>query len=81
MFLFHCRIRQFIVALFLVTIFGALQSITSEEGIKLVLTILKQVMEEKLNSNTVEVAIVSKDSGYRMFTKDEIDVTIKQIPT
>ena len=61
--------------------FAILQTATLEEGIKILLTILKQVMEEKLNSNAVEVATITKDVGFRMFTKDEIDAAIAQIPT
>lgn len=51
-----------------------------KDGIKTILTILKQVMEEKLNSSNVEVATITKNEGYRMFTKDEIETAIKDIP-
>lgn len=44
------------------------------------LVILKQVMEEKLNSSNVEVATITAKDGYRMFSKDEIEQAIKDIP-
>lgn len=39
---------------------------------KSVLKILKQVMEEKLSSTNVEVATVTKEKGYHMWTKEEL---------
>eukprot|EP00128_Syssomonas_multiformis_P011290 Colp12_sorted_trinity150504_noHs@33616 len=49
------------------------KSMTLQEAEKVALTILKQVMEEKLNSTNVEVASVTKDKGYRVYTKQEIE--------
>lgn len=44
-----------------------------KEAITLILTILKQVMEEKLSSNNVEVVTVTPEKKFHMFTKDELD--------
>lgn len=35
--------------------------------------ILKQVMEEKLSSTNVEVATITKEKGYHMWTKEELE--------
>ena len=43
------------------------------EALKVLLNILKQVMEEKLNSTNVEVATITKDKGYHLFTTDEVE--------
>jgi len=48
------------------------------EACKHVLTILKQVMEEKLNATNVEMATVDA-KGYRLFKKEEIDDIIKNM--
>ncbi|GIY85060.1 proteasome subunit alpha type-5 [Caerostris darwini] len=52
---------------------------TLKEALNVALTILKQVMEERLNSSNVEVATVTKDKGYHMFTKEEVEEVIKGI--
>ena len=44
-----------------------------KEAITLTLNILKQVMEEKLNSNNVEVVTVTPDKLFHMFTKQELE--------
>lgn len=49
------------------------------EATKTALWILKQVMEEKLNSTNVEVAVVSKDQPFHMFTKEEVEEAIKDV--
>lgn len=51
-------------------------SLTLEEAAKLSLTILKQVMEEKLGSSNVEIATVTAENGYKLYSKDEIDVIV-----
>ncbi|KAH7642885.1 proteasome alpha5 subunit [Dermatophagoides farinae] len=48
------------------------KSMTIDEAIKSVMKILKQVMEEKLSSTNVEVAKVTREHGYHMLTKDEL---------
>lgn len=52
---------------------------TLAEATKSVLTILKQVMEEKLSSTNVEVATITPDLGYHMFGKEEVETAIKDI--
>jgi len=55
------------------------KSMTLKEGCSQSLTILKQVMEEKLSSTNVELATITKDDGFKMFSKDEIDNLLKEI--
>jgi len=55
------------------------KSMKLPEAIKSVLTILKQVMEEKLNSTNVEVATITPDGGYHMFSKEEVELAIKEV--
>ena len=50
----------------------------------MVLTILKQVMEEKLSSTNVEIATVSvneqtKKPTYKLYEKAEIDEAMKDV--
>ena len=52
---------------------------TMKEALKTSLTILKQVMEEKLNSTNVEVAVVTPDQPFRMYSKEEVENIIKDI--
>jgi 20S proteasome subunit alpha 5 len=54
------------------------KSMKLSEACKHVLTILKQVMEEKLNATNVEMATVDAN-GYRLFKKEEIDEIIKNM--
>lgn len=47
----------------------------------LAMTVLRQVMEEKLNTDTVEVATVGKENAkFNLKTKAEIDDIIKRLP-
>ncbi|EDO39466.1 predicted protein [Nematostella vectensis] len=55
------------------------QSMTLSEACKSALTILKQVMEEKLNATNVELATVTKDNKFRMHTKEELEALVKDI--
>ncbi|XP_014243257.1 proteasome subunit alpha type-5 [Cimex lectularius] len=48
------------------------KSMTLHEAIKLVLLILKQVMEEKLNESNVEIATITKENLFKMFTKEDV---------
>ena len=51
---------------------------TLKEAITLILTILKQVMEEKLSANNVEVVTVSPDNLFHQLSKEELEkVTIR----
>lgn len=51
-----------------------------KEAIKSALTILKQVMEEKLSENNVEVVTMTPDSLFHMFTREQLAEVIKDIP-
>jgi len=55
------------------------KSITLEEATKEALSILKQVMEEKLSSTNVEVAQVTKVGGFQMFTKEQVENVIRTL--
>ena len=55
------------------------KSLTLKEAIKNSMTILKQVMEEKLNDTNVEVATVTKDQGFRILTGEEIKAHIAEL--
>uniref|UniRef100_H2ZBG2 Proteasome subunit alpha type n=1 Tax=Ciona savignyi TaxID=51511 RepID=H2ZBG2_CIOSA len=55
------------------------KSMTVAEATKSVLGILKQVMEEKLTSTNVEVASVTNDKKFHVFTKEEVENAIKDL--
>jgi len=55
------------------------KSMTLQEAIKTALTILKQVMEEKLNSTNVEVACVTPSTNFHMFSKAEVEAAIQNV--
>jgi len=55
------------------------KSMTLKEATKASLTILKQVMEEKLNSTNVEVAVVTPGQNFQMFTKEQVEEVIKDV--
>jgi len=55
------------------------KSMTLKEACKHALTILKQVMEEKLNETNVEMATVTPNKLFHMFTKEELEAVIKEI--
>lgn len=55
------------------------KSMTLKEACKHILTILKQVMEEKLNETNVEMATVTPNKLYHLFTKEELEAVIKEI--
>jgi len=52
---------------------------TLKEALNAVLTILKQVMEEKLSATNVEVMTMTPEQLFHMFTKDEVEEVIKDI--
>lgn len=56
------------------------KSMTLKEAIKSALTILKQVMEEKLSENNVEVVTMTPGSMFHMFTREQLAEVIKDIP-
>ncbi|XP_070557522.1 proteasome subunit alpha type-5-like [Ptychodera flava] len=55
------------------------KSMTLREACKSILNILKQVMEEKLNSTNVEMATVTRDLHFHMLTKTEIEDIISEL--
>lgn len=55
------------------------KSITLKDACKSALTILKQVMEEKLNATNVEMATVTPDKLFQMFSKEELEAIIKDL--
>jgi len=55
------------------------KSMTLKEACKESLKILKQVMEEKLNATNVEMATVTPDEMFHMFSKEELEGVIEQI--
>lgn len=55
------------------------KSMTLKEAKKNALTILKQVMEEKLNSTNVEMATVTPKDKFHVFSKDELEEVIKDL--
>lgn len=56
-----------------------LQSMTLKEAIKAALVILKQVMEEKLSDNNIEVMTMTPEQLFHMFTKAELQEVITDI--
>jgi 20S proteasome subunit alpha 5 len=55
---------------------------TLKEASTLALSILKQVMEDKINSVNVEVAVVPVSTGkYSLLTKEELEVIINGLPS
>ena len=57
------------------------KSLTLAEAEILVLKTLKQVMEEKLDSKNVQLASVTKDKGFRIYTDDEMAEVVGRLPT
>ncbi|KAK4080424.1 hypothetical protein Trihar35433_1529 [Trichoderma harzianum] len=47
----------------------------------LVLKTLKQVMEEKLDSKNVQLASVTKDKGFRIYTDEEMAAVVDRLPS
>lgn len=57
------------------------KSLTLQEAEQLVLKTLKQVMEEKLDSKNVQLASVTKDKGFRIYTDEEMEEVVGRLPT
>uniref|UniRef100_A0A673FNS1 Proteasome subunit alpha type n=1 Tax=Sinocyclocheilus rhinocerous TaxID=307959 RepID=A0A673FNS1_9TELE len=55
------------------------KSMTLKDAIKSSLTILKQVMEEKLNATNIELATIEPGKTFHMYTKEELEDVIKDI--
>ena len=52
---------------------------TLAQAEKLALKVLKEVMEEKLTSTNIQVASVTAERGYRLHTKEELDVAVAAV--
>ena len=57
------------------------KSLTLAEAETLVLKTLKQVMEEKLDSNNVQLASVTRDKGFRIYSDEEMSEIVSRLPT
>ena len=57
------------------------QSLTLADAETLTLKTLKQVMEEKLDSKNVQLASVTKDKGFRIYTDEEMAEVVGRLPT
>lgn len=54
---------------------------TLREAQHLVLRVLKQVMEEKLDHHNIQLAQVTKETGFKILTEDELQELIGSMPT
>jgi 20S proteasome subunit alpha 5 len=52
---------------------------TLEDACKQSLTILKQVMEEKLSATNVEMATITPEQKYHLFGREELEELIKKL--
>lgn len=59
---------------------NAQQSLTIEDAETLVLKTLKQVMEEKLDAKNVQLASVTKEKGFRIYTDEEMATVVERLP-
>jgi len=57
------------------------KSLTLLEAEVLTLKTLKQVMEEKLDSKNVQLASVTKEKGFRIYTDEEMAAVVARLPT
>ncbi|KAG6050914.1 proteasome component pup2 [Claviceps sp. LM77 group G4] len=57
-----------------------LVSLTITDAETLVLKTLKQVMEEKLDAKNVQLASVTKEKGFRIYTDDEMAAVVERLP-
>ena len=57
------------------------QSLKLPEAEILVLKTLKQVMEEKLDAKNVQLASVTKQKGFRIYTDAEMAEVVGRLPT
>lgn len=55
------------------------KSMTLKEATKSAFTILKQVMEEKLNETNVEAATVTPEGGFKLIKGEELESIIKEL--
>lgn len=57
------------------------KSLTLPEAETLVLKTLKQVMEEKLDSKNVQLASVTAEKGFRIYSDEEMAEVVSRLPT
>ena len=55
------------------------KSLTLKEAELLALKILKQVMEEKLDCKNAQLASVTKDGGFQIYSDEKTDAIIKEL--
>jgi 20S proteasome subunit alpha 5 len=55
------------------------ESMTLEEAEDLALSTLKQVMEEKISTENIELARVVKDKGFHIATSEEVGVALERL--
>ena len=55
------------------------ETMTLEEAEDLALSTLKQVMEEKISTENVELARVVKDKGFHIATSEEVGVVLERL--
>ncbi|KAI0413590.1 hypothetical protein EKO27_g4229 [Xylaria grammica] len=55
-------------------------SLTIVDAEMLVLKTLKQVMEEKLDAKNVQLASVTKEKGFRIYTDEEMAAVVERLP-
>ncbi|CCE64327.1 hypothetical protein TPHA_0H01190 [Tetrapisispora phaffii CBS 4417] len=54
-------------------------SLTLKEAELLVLKVLKQVMEEKLDENNTQLSSITKDEGFKIYTNERTAELVKQV--
>lgn len=57
------------------------KSLTLPEAETLVLKTLKQVMEEKLDAKNVQLASVTSEKGFRIYSDGEMSEVVNRLPT
>lgn len=60
-------------------LFLILKNMTLKEAEALAFKILKQVMEEKLTSVNVQLAVVTKEKGYHTYSEAELQAVIESL--
>jgi len=55
------------------------KSLTLQEAETLSLKVLKQVMEEKLNNTNVQLAAVTPEQGFRIYSEEELQAVIDRL--
>jgi 20S proteasome subunit alpha 5 len=57
------------------------KSLTLPEAELLVLKTLKQAMEEKLDAKNVQLASVTKEKGFKIYSDEEMSEVVGRLPT